>query len=74
MFRYKKERKNAIISVSQEVSEKDCKKLILDNTRWEASLYTPLTFIVFIFSCFKYKIFFVLFFIEEAPKRVDELN
>lgn len=37
MFRYKKERKNAIISVSQEVSEKDCKKLILDNTRWEAS-------------------------------------
>lgn len=74
MFRYKKERKNAIISVSQEVSEKDCKKLILDNTRWEAS-YTFTAYMVFVFKLNSNFVFVsLLFFAEEAPKRVDELN
>lgn len=48
MFRLKKHKpKTEIISSSQEVtSAENCKKLILDNVRWEASFF----FLLFFFS------------------------
>lgn len=49
MFRFKKHKpKTEIISSSQDVtSTKDCKKLILDNVRWEASFFVLIFLLLF---------------------------